>query len=330
MSIQIHPIQVLNKTSVRNQNKSVDIIENGTTEVKADKGYSGINKVTINVDVPSSGNLYTGHADAEGLKAIGWTDEDIAYYQEHGVNWNEEEDDSHKVPEANKDLYGVLTLNNISSYKNDIYYLPKIDTSNLTSLNKAFQALNYMVAIPVIDTSNVTDMSHAFTNCYSLKCVPPLNTSNVTIMDYTFSLCRSLTKAPILDTSKVTSMTGIYSDCTSLQDVPLLDTSVLNYKNSMFAGCYALRHINIVSANKAVLNVENVWGITGVYIKSNGGSIDLGYAARHLSKESLIYSINNSPGIAIRLVSKVYNRLANDPDVLQALENNPSAVLRSL
>ena len=187
-----------------------------------------------------------------------------------------------------------------------------------------------MVAIPVIDTSNVTDMSHAFTNCYSLKCVPPLNTSNVTIMDYTFSLCRSLTKAPILDTSKVTSMTGIYSDCTSLQDVPLLDTSVLNYKNSMFAGCYALRHINIVSANKAVLNVENVWGITGVYIKSNGGSIDLGYAARHLSKESLIYSINNSPGIAIRLVSKVYNRLANDPDVLQALENNPSAVLRSL
>lgn len=29
---------------------------------------------------------WTGHADAEGLKAIGWTDEDIAYYQENGVN----------------------------------------------------------------------------------------------------------------------------------------------------------------------------------------------------------------------------------------------------
>ena len=31
---------------------------------------------------------WTGHADAEGLRAIGWTDEDIAYYQANGVNWN--------------------------------------------------------------------------------------------------------------------------------------------------------------------------------------------------------------------------------------------------
>ena len=61
---------------------------------------------------------YTGHADAEGLRAIGWTDEDIAYYQEHGVNWNAEDDEYHKVTDDNKALYGVLTADNISTYKN--------------------------------------------------------------------------------------------------------------------------------------------------------------------------------------------------------------------
>ena len=39
----------------------------------------------------SSGG-WTGHADEAGLKAIGWTDDDIAYYQKYGVNWNEEDD----------------------------------------------------------------------------------------------------------------------------------------------------------------------------------------------------------------------------------------------
>ena len=35
------------------------------------------------------GSSWTGHADAAGLRAIGWTDEDIAYYQEHGIVFGE-------------------------------------------------------------------------------------------------------------------------------------------------------------------------------------------------------------------------------------------------
>ena len=77
---------------------------------------------------------WTGHADAEGLKAIGWTDEDIAYYQANGVNWNEEDDQYHLVSDDNKALYGVLTADNISTYKDRIVYLPKIDTSSVTSI----------------------------------------------------------------------------------------------------------------------------------------------------------------------------------------------------
>lgn len=92
----------------------------------------------------SSTPKWTGHADAEGLRAIGWTAEDIAYYQANGVNWNEEDDEFHKVSDDNKALYGVLTANNISSYRERIVYLPKIDTSAKTS------------------------MGYMFNNCYSL------------------------------------------------------------------------------------------------------------------------------------------------------------------
>ena len=111
---------------------------------------------------------WTGHADAEGLKAIGWTDEDIAYYQENGVNWNAEDDEYHKVTDDNKALYGVLTADNISTYKDRIVYLPKIDTSGKTSMSDMFRNCYSLVSVPLWDTSSVTNMSYMFNNCYSL------------------------------------------------------------------------------------------------------------------------------------------------------------------
>ena len=181
--------------TINNQDKSVEITENGTTEVTADTGYTGLGKVTINTNVASSGggSGWTGHADVEGLKAIGWTDEDIAYYQENGVNWNAEDDQYHKVTDDNKALYGVLTADNISTYKDRIVYLPKIDTSSVTNMSEMFNSCYSLVSIPQLDTSGVTSMDRMFNKCYSLVSIPQLDTSSVTIMSKMLNSCYSLT-----------------------------------------------------------------------------------------------------------------------------------------
>ena len=142
----------------------------------------------------SSASIWTGHADVEGLKAIGWDDEDIAYYQKYGVNWNEEDDQYHKVSDDNKALYGVLTADNISSYRNRIVYLPKIDTSSKTIMSSMFSYCNSLVSIPQLDTSNVTSMSSMFYNCNSLTSV---NIKNVKIL-FTINNSSLLSKESLL------------------------------------------------------------------------------------------------------------------------------------
>ena len=268
------------------QAKTVTINETGVTTILPDAGYGSMSRVDVDVNVSSGGNAperptYTGHADAEGLRAIGWTDEDIEYYQANGVNWNEEEDEYHKVTDDNKALYGVLTANNISTYKDRIVYLPKIDTSNVTTMNGMFSGCYALVSIPQLDTSNVTNMGSMFSSCYALVSIPQLDTSNVTNMTYMFSNCRSLVSIPQLDTAKVTSMNGMFNNCTSLTNVKL--------KNVKLA-------------------------------------YQLNYSAL-LSKESLLYIINNSiatSAVTIKLKAYAYTRLANDPDIVAALANHPN------
>ena len=254
-------------------------------------------------DTPSRPK-WTGHADAEGLRAIGWTDEDIAYYQEHGVNWNAEDDEYHKVTDDNKALYGVLTANNISTYRDRIVYLPKIDTSSVTSMNNMFYNCLSLVSIPLLDTSGVTSMNDMFNNCYSLVSIPQL------------------------DTSSVTSMKAMFYFCPSLTSLPLLDTSYVRYMNQMFFLCYSIVAIPLLDARSARLNeiTRSCNSLTYVNIKNIKESIDLGISSL-LSKESLLYLINNeaaTSAITITLAPYAYERLANDADVVAALANHPN------
>ena len=305
-----------------------------------------------------SGGLWTGHADAEGLKAIGWTDEDIAYYQANGVNWNEEDDEYHKVSDDNKALYGKLTDSNLSTYVNRIVYLPKINTSKVTSMSQKFLNCTSLVAIPLIDTSNVTTMEAMFRQCYSLVCIPPLDTSKVKNMSHMFRDCYSLMSIPQLNTSNVGSMIYMFYNCYSLKRIPLLDTSNVTSMNMMFQNCYSLTSVAQLNTSE-VTSISQMfyccYSLTSVaqlnasaattanstftncaslaHINLEGINIECKLlSSRLLSKESLLYLINNeaaTSAITITLHSYAYERLATDADVVAALTNHPNITLAS-
>ena len=205
-----------------------------------------------------SSGAWTGHADEAGLKAIGWTDEDIAYYQKYGVNWNEEDDQYHLVPEDNKALYGVLTASNISTYKDRIVYLPKIDTSTKRSLNSTFSGCNLLVAIPMLDTSRCTSMRSTFSSCSSLVLIPPLDTSNVEDMYAMLRDCSSLVLIPPLDTSNVEDMYAMLRDCSSLVLIPPLNTSKVEDMSYMLYSAGSLRVFPQLDTSR-VTNMDNMF-----------------------------------------------------------------------
>lgn len=283
----------------------------------------------------SSGG-WTGHADEAGLKAIGWTDEDIAYYQKYGVNWNEEDDAYHKVPQENIDLYGVLTASNISAYKDRIVYLPKIDTSGKTDMEGLFQGCNIMVAIPMIDTSSATIMKNMFYQCYALVCIPQLSTSKSKSMQNMFKQCYSLSYVPVLDMSAGPAISQMYSDCYSLQAAPASDLSKCGSLDFMYSNCYSLTFIPpIVLRTSWSVNISNIFyksnALVHCNIKNLMDSIELDDSPL-FSKESLLYMIENAvpeEAITITLSAYSYSKFNDDPDIVAALSAQPLVSLAS-
>ena len=58
--------------TINNQDKVVDITENGTTEIVADGGYTGLGKVTINTEVSGGGEGSNLSPDAIVYEPNGW------------------------------------------------------------------------------------------------------------------------------------------------------------------------------------------------------------------------------------------------------------------
>ena len=235
---------------------NIDITTNGTYTAPDGEGYK-----TINVDVPTGGNTTTYSyktptADIEGLKALGWDDESIGYFRDNNLCYDWQKD-NYIVTDGNKELYGVITIDNISSHKSDpnFVYCPMIDTSNMTDMRYMFNGCSSLQSIPLLNTSNVKNMTQMFANCSSLQSIPLLNTSDVTTMESIFYICNSLTAIPMLDTSNVTGMRYMFYKCSSLTAIPMLDTSNATSMESMFNGCSSLQSIPQFDTTK-VTNME--------------------------------------------------------------------------
>ena len=206
-----------------------------------------------------STSQWTGHVDVDGLRSIGWGDEDIAYYQRYGVNWMEEDDEYYKVSEDNKALYGVLTADNIQEYKDRIVWLPKIDIGKRTSISHMFQNCMLMKGIPFLDFTTVSNFNYAFNNCVSLTTIPLVDYSNATEFENTYDGCESLLFLPTLDIPKITSLRRTFALCKSLKKLPKIKRigSSVNL-NNMCNSCYSIEELDKewVAVIKSAHNID--------------------------------------------------------------------------
>ena len=204
-----------------------------------------------------------GTIDKTGLKAIGWTDEDILTFEQNIPPHYSWQNDQYKVSDENKALY-LMYNPDPSSYKDNpnitfvpnknpesyIFYemkyikgIPFYDTSSTTSMNNMFYNWARLITIPQLNTSNVTNMGYMFTNCTGLTIIPQLDTSKVTDMGSMFEGCSSLITIPLLNTSNVTNMNNMFYNCDCLTTIPQLDTSKVTNMGYMFSDCNNLTTI---------------------------------------------------------------------------------------
>lgn len=240
---------------------------------------------------------FTGHIDKNGLRTIGFTEEDIEWYEKKGVNWNSEYDDVFKLNStelagntSNKTRYfpntGASAPSNFSGYKRLIAIPKEAISDNVTSFYNMFEDCRSLRTIPNINTSKVKQFYNAFNNCYSLNTIPELDTSNGTSFQSMFSGCYSLNSIPNLKTGKGTEFTTMFRYCYALRIAPQLDTSNSTTFSSMFSGCYSLSVVPELEAGK-VRNVRLMFDICYSLVEF-GGLKDLGKA--YLTSSSENYS----------------------------------------
>jgi surface protein len=173
------------------QDKSVEIVENGTTNVVADEGYDGLNSVEVNVNVEGSGGKYAP--------------EFISFYRYKGST----------LENATKNI-DTSNITDMSSMFYYCYNLESLDlsswnTSNVTTVSQAFYNCSKLANLDLssFDTSGNTNMYETFRDCIKLESLDlsSWDTSNVTNMTYAFHNCEKLKYLDMrkADFSKVTA-----------------------------------------------------------------------------------------------------------------------------
>lgn len=231
-------------SSKEEQEKTVDIIENGTTEVLPDDGKV-LSKVTVNVDVQSSGG-------AEELEQI---------IDESGVLDSTEGTVTKKVEKlvgkANdiKAFEGVPTARAL--FKSTKTF-PSKATVNLSYATDVYQAFSYWNTdpIPIVEeltvnapnikvSNNQACMGQMFTSNNGVKKVELNMPDGCQYMASTFAQAKNLGEIILFfSTKNIKEYTQAFSGCTALKKIDgVLDFSSATNVQYMFSNCNSLEEM---------------------------------------------------------------------------------------
>lgn len=224
--------------TINNQSKSIDIVENGTTEIVADSGYTGLGKVTVNVDVPSSGGdtptpdmpvigdgktyLYIKIAEEGRMTVPLYFSQPVA--DGVTIDWGD--------GSATQTVSSVGNVNTTHTYAKVGEYT--ITLASSCSLGLGYNSSSYCVMGSTENSGRVY--------CNMLQAVE-IGKNVITIHKSAFRFCYSLTSVIISDSVTMIN-DGAFYYCYSLTNV-LIPGSVTYIGQEAFSHCYSLANLVI-------------------------------------------------------------------------------------
>ena len=232
--------------SKEEQEKALDIIENGSYNILPDEGKV-LSSASVNVNIPpkeeqekilevtKNGSYEVLPDEGKALSSVN-VEVDVAF-----------------EGDIEKPFIDTSKITDFSYFcqKNRMKdYLGNLDTSNGTNFTRMFERCTGLSVAPEINTSKGTDFSYMFYNCIDLRDVPLLDTSNGTDFTSMFGACNNgLQQIPSLNTSNGNKFQGMFSGCSRLIEVPLLDTSKGQFFRDMFYTCSRLETVSLTTVN---------------------------------------------------------------------------------
>lgn len=278
-------------TVIKNQPKTVSITANGTTNVTYDGGYTGLEEVDINVNVPQTGVAINNQERTVSITANG------SYYAtyEEGYTGLEGIDINVNVPQTGG--------------------TGKVDVRACINSGLTFCGMTWTEIPEGFDLNTSTPLTggrldRLFYDCTKLESVPPISGNGATNMTALFFNCQSLPNVT-MDFTGVEDVSQIFAACYNLTGVSLTGTDSIMTAVSMFAGCRSLEQLEI-SLNGAS-NINNMFlrcnqlGRVKLDIGYSDGDLDLSFLfdectslhTAELNTESLsIYTRNMFGGCA--------------------------------
>ena len=304
------------------------------------------------IEVEPDYHYAKGTIDKEGLRAIGWTEEDILTYKQNSPHYTWE-DYLYKVSDENKALY-LLDDPNPSSYEDNpnITFIPKknmekyfaksggfqnmkyikgipfFNTSDMTDMHNMFRVCSQLITIPQLDTSKVTDTSHMFYECSSLEYIPLIDTSNVTNTEYMFYDCDSLATIPLINTSNVIKTYSMFTGCARLASIPPIDTSNVTDAAQMFYGCSSLEYIPEIDTSSVIKAYGMFYMCQSLQIAPQlnlSNATDVSYMFYQCSKLTTVPSLDTSSATNINnIFYSCYNLKTVEGIDFSGLTSSPS------
>ena len=226
------------------QDKTVNIIQNGTTSVGPDSGYDGLSNVEVTVDVPSSSQGFPpdwtqlGYEDTPDAIIDGFN-----YAKQIKDNWNP----------------NVTSLYNKFNKDTNLLVLPFVDTSKVTNFSGFCENARHLIYIPLIDTSQAITLQNAF-NGVTIAEFPELDTSSCTNFGGAFGNNKALKHFKTINTAKGKDFGNMFKDSEQLQDVELLDLSSATNLSNMFQNCNTLTDYSINNIMQMCINATSYTG----------------------------------------------------------------------